>query len=250
MSAVSIFSCSSDDVDDDDVIKFKVIRTSDALRKEVSLPLSTKLSAFKASLATENHFGLSGAPVERQRIFYMGRELKSGGRSLASLGLGKFDNNVLHLHIRPGFSREGIDREGVVKKRKRNENGELSMTYNQKPKLQPQRPPGRASSHRNGISNVTSNAANKPEVVNLLDSDDEEEEEEEEEDNGGNNSSSSSVVIEEDKRERRSEGAKEVVELLDSDSEDEEEDNEKEDSFRNTRKDVRNGVTSYEEINY
>ena len=29
----------------------------------------------------------------------MGRELKSGGRSLSNLGLGRFNNHVLHLHV-------------------------------------------------------------------------------------------------------------------------------------------------------
>jgi hypothetical protein len=39
--------------------------------------------------------------VEHQRIFHLGRELKSGGRSLLKLGLGRFNNHVLHLHIPP-----------------------------------------------------------------------------------------------------------------------------------------------------
>lgn len=33
-----------------------------------------------------------------QRLFHLGRELKSGGRSLFALGVGKFHNYCLHLH--------------------------------------------------------------------------------------------------------------------------------------------------------
>ena len=46
------------------------------------------------------------ASDESQRIFYMGRELKSGGRSLLKLGLGRFNNNVLHVHIPPAAPEE------------------------------------------------------------------------------------------------------------------------------------------------
>lgn len=61
----------------------------------MTFPLSQKLGDVKKSLAEE--FGVS----EHQRIFYMGRELKSGGRSLERLGLGRSGNNVLHMHIPP-----------------------------------------------------------------------------------------------------------------------------------------------------
>eukprot|EP00545_Synedropsis_sp_CCMP1620_P012741 CAMPEP_0119009734 /NCGR_PEP_ID=MMETSP1176-20130426/4570_1 /TAXON_ID=265551 /ORGANISM="Synedropsis recta cf, Strain CCMP1620" /LENGTH=156 /DNA_ID=CAMNT_0006962303 /DNA_START=317 /DNA_END=787 /DNA_ORIENTATION=- len=37
---------------------------------------------------------------QNQRIFHLGRELKSSGRSLEKLGIGRFRNNmVLHLHL-------------------------------------------------------------------------------------------------------------------------------------------------------
>jgi hypothetical protein len=68
------------------------------------VPLSTKLAELKASLATEEFFG--PISIDHQRIFYLGRELKSGGRSLSKLGVGKFkQNRVLHMHIRPGTQR-------------------------------------------------------------------------------------------------------------------------------------------------
>ena len=39
-------------------------------------------------------------PIDRnyQRLFHLGRELKSGGRSLSRLGIGRFHNFVVHLH--------------------------------------------------------------------------------------------------------------------------------------------------------
>lgn len=83
------------------MVKFKVVMTSNAATKEVALATSsTKLSELKEMLANDKYFG-SKAPVRRQRIFYLGRELKSGGRSLCNLGLGKFNNRILHLYIRP-----------------------------------------------------------------------------------------------------------------------------------------------------
>lgn len=76
------------------------------LNQQVSLATSsTKLSELKNILANDEHFG-SKAPVRRQRIFYLGRELKSGGRSLCNLGLGKFNNRILHLYIRPATDGE------------------------------------------------------------------------------------------------------------------------------------------------
>ena len=53
-----------------------------------------KLGDLKVHLAEK--FGVR--PGSQLRLFYMGRELKSGGRSLLKLGLGKFRNGVLHMH--------------------------------------------------------------------------------------------------------------------------------------------------------
>jgi hypothetical protein len=36
-----------------------------------------------------------------QRIFHLGRELKSSGRTLEKLGIGRFRNMILHLHLAP-----------------------------------------------------------------------------------------------------------------------------------------------------
>lgn len=96
---------------EDELVKFTVVMTSDAAMKEVSLATSrTKLSELKHILANDEYFG-SKAPVRRQRIFHLGRELKSGGRSLCNLGLGKFNNRILHLYIRPACD-DGKDGSG------------------------------------------------------------------------------------------------------------------------------------------
>jgi len=88
---------------EDEIVKFTIIMTSDAARKEITMPISsTKLVDLKHKLAEDKYFGSKVAPVNRQRIFYLGRELKSGGRSLSNLGLGKYSNKILHLYIRPG----------------------------------------------------------------------------------------------------------------------------------------------------
>lgn len=96
---------------EDELVKFTVVMTSDAAMKEVSLATSsTKLSELKHILSNDEYFG-SKAPVRRQRIFHLGRELKSGGRSLYNLGLGKFNNRILHLYIRPSCD-DGKDGSG------------------------------------------------------------------------------------------------------------------------------------------
>uniref|UniRef100_A0A7S4AD58 Ubiquitin-like domain-containing protein n=1 Tax=Pseudo-nitzschia australis TaxID=44445 RepID=A0A7S4AD58_9STRA len=93
---------------DEELVKFTVLRTSDAARKEVSISTaSTKLMDLKRILAKDECFGPDEAPVTRQRIFHLGREFKSGGRSLCNLGLGRFNNRIIHLCIRPALDERG-----------------------------------------------------------------------------------------------------------------------------------------------
>lgn len=83
-------------------------KTKRKITRQIFIPISsTKLMELKQKLAEDDCFGQKGATVNRQRIFYLGRELKSGGRSLSNLGLGKYNINVLHLYIRP--KKEGED---------------------------------------------------------------------------------------------------------------------------------------------
>lgn len=112
---------------EDEIVTFTVIRTSDAARKEVEMSISsTKLIDLKKKLAEDIYFGSKDAPVKRQRIFYLGRELKSMGRSLSNLGLGKFNNNILHLYIRPG--KDGGDDDDDDDNNNKDINKEVSST--------------------------------------------------------------------------------------------------------------------------
>ena len=89
-----------------------VLRTSDAKKAEVSwkdrfsrvellltdswiffptqieMNMSKSLNDLKDSIAKSTAFG--PLPRDKQRIFHLGRELKTGGRSLSALGLGRF----------------------------------------------------------------------------------------------------------------------------------------------------------------
>lgn len=73
-------------------------------------------------LAQNEYFG-ARAPVGLQRLFHLGRELKSGGRSLCNLGLGRFNNRIIHLCVRPESEKSSInrsERETTAGSRKRN----------------------------------------------------------------------------------------------------------------------------------
>ena len=49
----------------------------------------------------DKHRRLFGVPIAQQRIFHLGRELKTLGRSLESLGVGRMGITVLHVHAVP-----------------------------------------------------------------------------------------------------------------------------------------------------
>ena len=81
------------------------------------MPLSTKLGELKTIIAQEEHFG--PISVDHQRLFYLGRELKSSGRSLMKLGLGKLKcNRVLHLHVRPEGRKIQVSSKSMKRRRK------------------------------------------------------------------------------------------------------------------------------------
>jgi len=72
-----------------------ILRTGDASQATIAISLTKTLSDLKDEVSKS----ILG-PIERnhQRIFHLGRELKSGGRSLSALGVGRFHNFTLHLH--------------------------------------------------------------------------------------------------------------------------------------------------------
>lgn len=77
-----------------DIISVTVLRT-DASRAEITLPISSTLNNLKDEISRS-----SLGPIERehQRLFHLGRELKSGGRSLEALGIKKYNIFLVHLH--------------------------------------------------------------------------------------------------------------------------------------------------------
>ena len=84
--------------------------------------------------------GTEMGPIERchQRLFYLGRELKSGRRTLSALGIGRYPNFLIHLHsTKPATLELSSDDDEIVmervvkpKERKRKEN-EASTSHHQ-----------------------------------------------------------------------------------------------------------------------
>lgn len=132
------------------------------LGHQVQTSLSTKLAALKEMLTNEDYFG-PDVPVARQRLFYLGRELKSSGRSLSSLGLGKYSVSVLHLHIRPG-----TDAETSSNKRRRT----ASDTNEDQSSNKTARAPSSGRRRAAGSGAATG-------VIDLVDSDEDEEDDDE-----------------------------------------------------------------------
>lgn len=88
---------------------------SSTIQLQITLPLSTKLVDARVTFAQE--FELS--TLDKQRIFYMGRELKSNGRTLQTLGLGSFGISILHMHVlKISDSRGGRSKTAASKKRR------------------------------------------------------------------------------------------------------------------------------------
>jgi len=78
-----------------DVPTLTVLHSSSGSKSEIQIPLAASLNVLKDEVSRSNL-----GPVDRQhqRLFHLGRELKSGRRSLLSLGVGRFGNFLIHLH--------------------------------------------------------------------------------------------------------------------------------------------------------
>mmetsp|Transcript_123378 Transcript_123378/g.356627 ORF Transcript_123378/g.356627 Transcript_123378/m.356627 type:complete len:138 (-) Transcript_123378:193-606(-) len=107
----------------DESCTLTAIRTSDAMRKELTVSLSKKFGELKDTLREE----FDVPSDQNTRIFYMGRELKSGGRSLGKLGLGKFANSVLHVHSIPSPSNNSSTQASGTKRRRAKEQPEPAV---------------------------------------------------------------------------------------------------------------------------
>lgn len=79
----------------DNVVSLTVLRTSDGQRSEIEMPLSATLVDLKDKISSSDL-----GPIDRdhQRLFHLGRELKTAKRSLEALSVGRFNNYLLHLH--------------------------------------------------------------------------------------------------------------------------------------------------------
>ncbi len=63
---------------------------------QISISLSSTLNELRDAISTNDILG----PIQRseQRLFYLGRELKTGNRTLSTLGIGNHNIFVMHLH--------------------------------------------------------------------------------------------------------------------------------------------------------
>jgi len=77
-------------------VEVTVIRSADAKMGKITIPLSSTLNGLKDAIHSNHTLG----PLRRdqQRLFHLGRELKSGNRSLSALGIGKHNVFSVHLH--------------------------------------------------------------------------------------------------------------------------------------------------------
>jgi len=77
-------------------VEVTVIRSADAKTGKITIPLSSTLNGLKDAIHSNQTLG----PLRRdqQRLFHLGRELKSGNRSLSALGIGKHNVFSIHLH--------------------------------------------------------------------------------------------------------------------------------------------------------
>ena len=110
----------------------------------MSIDLNQSLNDLKQLIAKSSKLG-NPIRKEHQRLFHMGRELKTGGRSLESLGVGKFGVFIVHVHCT------------VVQQSKK-----------------------RSSSSRAGPSPAVAAAAADKRVVNLLDDSDDDDDDDDE----------------------------------------------------------------------
>mmetsp|Transcript_5070 Transcript_5070/g.5920 ORF Transcript_5070/g.5920 Transcript_5070/m.5920 type:complete len:208 (-) Transcript_5070:443-1066(-) len=83
------------------MVEVTILRASDGSKHKIKIALSETLNALKHKISicptvTKSAGGCSITP-KHQRVFHLGRELKSGKRSLAVLGIGKYNAFLVHL---------------------------------------------------------------------------------------------------------------------------------------------------------
>ncbi|GMH98388.1 hypothetical protein TrVE_jg12544 [Triparma verrucosa] len=90
----------------------KILMCSDASSHSIDVLLTTPLTSLKTSITS-----LTSIPPTSQRLFYLGRELKTGGRTLEALGVGNFGVWVIHCLVKKAPSSSPPLKKKLVKKK-------------------------------------------------------------------------------------------------------------------------------------
>lgn len=77
------------------MVEITVLRTSDGSKHQIKIALCEPLNALKDKIS--NCPTITTILPDHQRLFHLGRELKTGKRSLSKLGIGKHDVFLVHL---------------------------------------------------------------------------------------------------------------------------------------------------------
>lgn len=172
--------------DDEKIVQVTILRTNDGHKCNVDVDMTWSLNRFKAFLRDSTDF-LS--IHESVRVFHLGREWRTGGRSLQTLGLGKFENYHIHLTVSKQLTKSGGDSQKQklqTKEKKKEIESEFADDSNRKRELQTKET--RTSRHA---------------VIDLIDSSDEEGENESDDEIEVLDNYDNSMMSNEKKRQRR-----------------------------------------------
>ena len=78
---------------------------------QIEINPSKSLNELKEHVSSMTSLG--SIPSSQQRVFYLGGELKNGGRSLEALGVGRHGVNVIHVHNTKPKSNSTAQRKAV-----------------------------------------------------------------------------------------------------------------------------------------
>jgi len=156
-----------------------ILRTSDGSKHEIAIRLSETLNDLKSKISKYPSLTTTSGEClqpRHQRLFYLGRELKTGKRSLSTLGIGKHDIFLIHLMpnqpdtLELSSDDEEDDEDVVVVK-----NWESSSSTSTSSKSS-ERKRLNADIHDGAVDEIESRIRkqqqNRDNVVDLLDSDD------------------------------------------------------------------------------
>jgi hypothetical protein len=122
-------------------------------------------------LAQEQMFGI---PPFQQRLFFMGRELKNGGRPLSAIGLRSLEPNVIHLHVRPMIAAAAAAAATTIATTASiTTRNEIQLPPVQKRRRIHNTPAMEVRSNRRQITTTNARAVASQQLVDLLESDSE-----------------------------------------------------------------------------